>query len=408
MEIQEKATPSLNIDRNSFETVKLNVNEFDNHDDKLDSLFGSFNNNSEINTFVYEKIEKESLLSKLKDIEISKKVKVVSLASIFTLASAIIGINFISQDKNNIDATASTKIDTPSNIIQIEVKQEKKEEQKPEFVIHKVAQNDTLSTIAVKYNTTIDNIIKSNNIKNPHFLSLDTELKIPTSDKFIAKEETKKENNIIEKKSEIKKTETKKLNKTGLFHTIKPGETIGYLAQIYGVSESNIFASNTRLNPFNMQIGQKIFIPGTLNRNKSRKTTYLKSSRSISSPNYSSGRMIWPAQGDFSSAYGYRGRGFHSGIDIANNHGAPIYSAMSGYVISSGWDYAYGKSIKIKHDNGLITRYAHCSEMNVSVGQYVEAGQTIGKIGSTGRATGPHLHFEVIANGRTVNPRNYF
>lgn len=408
MEIQEKATPSLNIDKNSFETVKLNVNEFDNHDEKLDSLFGSFNN-SEINTFVYEKIEKEGLLSKLKDIEISKKVKVASLASIFTVTSAIIGINFLSQDKNNIDATASTKIDTPSNIIQIEVKQEKKEEQKPDFIVHKVTQNDTLSTIAVKYNTTIDNIIKSNKIKNPHFLSLDTELKIPTSDKVIAKEEVKKENNIIAKKTETNKIETKKVNKTGVFHTIKPGETIGYLAKIYAVSENNIFASNTRLNPFNIQIGQKIFIPGTLNRNTSRKIAYTKSSRSISSPNYSNnGRMIWPAQGDFSSAYGYRGRGFHSGIDIANHHGTPIYSAMSGQVIAAGWDYAYGKSIKIKHNNGLITRYAHCSEMLVSVGQYVEAGQTIGKIGSTGRATGPHLHFEVIANGRAVNPRNYF
>jgi len=405
MEIQEKATPSLNINKNNFDAVKLNVSDFDSNDDKLDSLFGSSNN--DISTFVYEKIEKDSIFSILKDIKISRKIKIASLSIVFTLTSAILGINFFSKYKNNIDATASTKINNQSNIIQIKVKQEKKEETKQEFVIHKVSKNETLSQIAIKYNTTIDNIVKLNNIKNPNFLSLNTELKIPTSDKLTIKEEIKKTEEI--NKEDTKKSDIKKINQNGLFHIVKPGETIGYLAKIYGVSENSILSANSRLNPFNIQIGQKIFIPGNSNRNLSRKTAYIKASRSLSSPLYlNRGRFVWPTRGEISSNYGYRGSSFHSGIDIATDYGSPIYAAFSGYVISSEWEDDYGKSIKIRHNNGLITRYAHCSEMLVSVGQYVESGQIIGKVGTTGRVTGPHLHFEIISNGRTINPRNYF
>ncbi|GIW23105.1 MAG: hypothetical protein KatS3mg068_2112 [Candidatus Sericytochromatia bacterium] len=413
MEIKEKATPSLNLDKNNFETIKLNIPEFDSSDDKLDSLFGDFNN-SEINTFVYDKIEKESFFSKLQDIRFSKKVK-ISLVTLFTITSAIVGINFLSKNENNVNATASTEVENnfKNNIIEIKVKQDKKEEKKQEFVIHKVSPNETLSSISLKYKVSMDDIVKLNNIKNPHFLSLNTELKIPILDKdkvTVIKEEKNDQLKKDEIKKEKNKDEIKKVSvsKEGLFHIIKSGETIGYLSNIYGVSENKILSSNPKINPFNLQIGQKIFIPISINRNLSRKISFVKSSRSLSSLKYQNGRMIWPAKGEFSSAYGYRGNGFHSGIDIANDYGTPIYSAMSGYVISTGWEYDYGKSIKIRHNNGLVTRYAHCSEILVSSGQYVEAGQIIAKMGSTGRSTGPHLHFEVIVNGTPVNPRNYF
>jgi Membrane proteins related to metalloendopeptidases len=117
--------------------------------------------------------------------------------------------------------------------------------------------------------------------------------------------------------------------------------------------------------------------------------------------------LRWPCGGYVSSPYGYRSRGFHTGIDLAGNSGSPFIAAASGTVVEAGWAGGYGKMILIDHGNGVKTRYAHASTILVSTGQRVDKGQTIGSVGSTGNATGPHLHFEVIINGNTVNPRNY-
>lgn len=114
-----------------------------------------------------------------------------------------------------------------------------------------------------------------------------------------------------------------------------------------------------------------------------------------------------------SSLYGYRihpitgKRLFHDGLDIAANHGNAVYAYTDGRVVQAGWNGGYGISILIDHGNGLKTRYAHLSRLNVRVGQRVQTGQKIGAVGSTGNSTGPHLHFEVIKNGKTQNPLNY-
>ncbi|HHV64306.1 MAG TPA: peptidoglycan DD-metalloendopeptidase family protein [Peptococcaceae bacterium] len=117
--------------------------------------------------------------------------------------------------------------------------------------------------------------------------------------------------------------------------------------------------------------------------------------------------MIWPLSGPITSYYGYRWGGFHTGIDIDGVTGQPYVAAASGKVVFAGWNGGYGYSILIDHGNGVVTRYAHSSKLNVKAGQNVEKGQTIGLVGSTGRSTGSHLHFEVIINGSTVNPLNY-
>ncbi|HHV64960.1 MAG TPA: peptidoglycan DD-metalloendopeptidase family protein [Peptococcaceae bacterium] len=117
--------------------------------------------------------------------------------------------------------------------------------------------------------------------------------------------------------------------------------------------------------------------------------------------------LVWPLSGRISSYYGYRGGGFHSGIDINGSTGQPYVAAADGKVVAAGWSGNYGRMILIDHGNGVATRYAHSSQLLVSVGQTVSKGQTIGYVGSTGRSTGPHLHFEVIINGSTVNPLNY-
>ncbi len=113
------------------------------------------------------------------------------------------------------------------------------------------------------------------------------------------------------------------------------------------------------------------------------------------------------------SGFGYRrdpfnGNGaMHSGIDFKGAHGSPIFAAAMGKVSYAGWRSGYGKVVEVTHGNGLMTRYAHLSRIGAKVGQRVEAGDTIGGLGSTGRSTGPHLHFEVRNNDRAVDPRPF-
>jgi murein DD-endopeptidase MepM/ murein hydrolase activator NlpD len=113
------------------------------------------------------------------------------------------------------------------------------------------------------------------------------------------------------------------------------------------------------------------------------------------------------------SSFGYRRDPFtgeaalHSGLDFGGRHGDPIHAAADGKVTYVGNKAGYGKVVEITHGNGLLTRYAHMSAWNARVGQEVEAGDLIGAIGSTGRSTGPHLHFEVRIGGRAVNPRPF-
>lgn len=116
--------------------------------------------------------------------------------------------------------------------------------------------------------------------------------------------------------------------------------------------------------------------------------------------------LSWPLRTHINSYYGYRSGSMHTGIDIAGNIGDPFAAAAEGKVISAGWGGGYGNMIVIDHGNGVTTRYAHASKLLVSVGQNVSKGQTIGLVGSTGNSTGPHLHFEVMVNGSTVNPLN--
>jgi len=113
------------------------------------------------------------------------------------------------------------------------------------------------------------------------------------------------------------------------------------------------------------------------------------------------------------SNFGYRrdpfnGRGaMHGGIDFKGAYGADIFAAALGKVTYAGWRSGYGRTVEITHGNGMLTRYAHLSRIDASVGQDVEAGDTIGGLGSSGRSTGPHLHFEVRINDRPVNPRPF-
>jgi murein DD-endopeptidase MepM/ murein hydrolase activator NlpD len=116
---------------------------------------------------------------------------------------------------------------------------------------------------------------------------------------------------------------------------------------------------------------------------------------------------------DLSSGFGMRVDPFvrapamHSGLDFRGAVGEPARATAAGTVVQAGWNGGYGKMVEIDHGNGLSTRYGHLSEIDVTIGQSIRIGQTIGKIGSTGRSTGPHLHYETRVEGDAVDPQKF-
>ncbi|MER3631886.1 MAG: hypothetical protein C4325_06775 [Blastocatellia bacterium] len=121
---------------------------------------------------------------------------------------------------------------------------------------------------------------------------------------------------------------------------------------------------------------------------------------------------IWAKTGKINNEFGFRrnpfgGRSyeFHAGMDIGGDRGEPVIAPGAGRIIEAGWKGGYGNMIEIDHGKGVTTRYGHLSKIEVEIGDNVTRGQIIGRVGSTGRSTGPHLHYELRINDRPINPR---
>jgi murein DD-endopeptidase MepM/ murein hydrolase activator NlpD len=120
------------------------------------------------------------------------------------------------------------------------------------------------------------------------------------------------------------------------------------------------------------------------------------------------------ADAEITSEYGYRNDPFrrvpamHAGVDFRGSWGSSVTATADGIVTGAGWDGAYGKRVEISHDNGVTTRYAHLSSVAVTIGQRVKRGAVVGRIGSTGRSTGPHLHYETRVNGEAIDPVRFW
>jgi murein DD-endopeptidase MepM/ murein hydrolase activator NlpD len=97
----------------------------------------------------------------------------------------------------------------------------------------------------------------------------------------------------------------------------------------------------------------------------------------------------------------------HTGLDLHGETGNPVRATADGTVVAAGWSGGYGRVVDIDHHNGLLTRYGHLSAIDVRVGQSVKSGQIVGKVGSTGRSTGPHLHYETRLKGEAVDPQRF-
>ncbi|OGY53506.1 MAG: hypothetical protein A2912_05995 [Candidatus Buchananbacteria bacterium RIFCSPLOWO2_01_FULL_40_23b] len=243
-----------------------------------------------------------------------------------------------------------------------------------QIVYYTVQIGDTISEIADKFGISVNTILWENNLSAYSLIRPSDKLTIlPTS---------------------------------GLQHKVVRGETLNIIAKKYGVEPEKIIEFNKLASAADIRLGEKLMIPG--------------GKKIISAPSYSirsltpqptqqiasTGRFGWPTSCRRLSQY-FRWR--HTGIDIACGFGKPIYAADAGVVVKSqgGWNGGYGIMIVIDHGNGFKTLYGHNSKNYVAVGDQVSKGQLIAAMGSTGRSTGPHVHFEVWSNGVKRNPLSY-
>lgn len=231
-------------------------------------------------------------------------------------------------------------------------------------VTYFVQQGDTLYDIARKFKVSPSTILDWNNI-NALRLSIGQKLIIPQPE--------------------------------GILYTVKKGDTLYNIAKAFFTSVSDIKQANG-LNSDSISVGQKLFIP----------------SSSIGKAFNTEKGYIWPTFGVISSPFGWRRHpitrqmSFHSGIDIAAPEGAPVFSSAPGTVVFAGEKAGYGLLVEVRGSREIF-RYAHLSKITVYVGQKVERGTLIGRVGSTGVSTGPHLHFEieVLNKEEVVNPLAY-
>jgi murein DD-endopeptidase MepM/ murein hydrolase activator NlpD len=186
--------------------------------------------------------------------------------------------------------------------------------------------------------------------------------------------------------------------------TVRPGQTISSISREYGVSVDALIRAN-RLGPnAKLRVGQRLSLPLSEVPPGSQEPPSLADIVLERPPATPLVTFIRPVPGTVASPFGPRGRAWHGGVDLRAERGAPIRAAASGMVITSAWERAYGRVVKIWHFGDLMSVYAHNLENRTKVGDWVEQGQVIATVGSTGRATAPHLHFEIRLNGRKYNP----
>lgn len=240
-----------------------------------------------------------------------------------------------------------------------------------------VKEGDTIWSIAERFGLRADTVIGSNSPDKVNYPIPGTVLRIPDRD--------------------------------GIFVRINQRFSVERLAAMYGTKSDLIYDANNIRRGSQPYLGSELFIPGA------SYAAVIETGGGML--RVTSGRehmfrnlFIWPAKGNVSSRYGWRGSvfgsgaDFHSGIDIAAPAGRAVVSAMEGEVIYAGWMGGYGKTLVIGHEDGFATLYGHCSQLAVKKGDRVSSGQLISYVGSTGRSTGSHLHFEIRKDNRPLDP----
>ncbi len=243
-------------------------------------------------------------------------------------------------------------------------------------VKYEIKGGDTIASIAKKFGVSVDTIKWANDIKSDT-IKPGENLDIPPG--------------------------------TGIVHKVDSGDTIYSIAKKYNVDAQNIvnfpFNDYTDLDTFALSTGQTIFVPdGTIEQKKPGTTTGGYYAGPIQAGSRGSSSFIWPTSGGVTQYPIW----YHMALDIANNSLPPVIAADSGTVTYSGCiDWGYGCHVIIDHGNGYQSLYGHMSQLLASPGQGVTKGQQIGVMGSTGRSTGPHLHFEIRQGGTLLNPLSF-
>lgn len=189
-------------------------------------------------------------------------------------------------------------------------------------------------------------------------------------------------------------------------YTVKPGDSIYKIAAKYGITSSALMSANGLSSPRDLRVGQVLIIPPS---NRASAQSYAGTSNAFPYHGERAPRQFgWPVNdGMVSSGFGVRNGAMHQGIDIAAPEGTPVHAVDSGVVIYSGALHGYGNVVIISHDRDYATVYGH-NELNlVKEGEHVVRGQTIARVGTSGRTTGANLHFEVRYDNVAHNPLAY-
>jgi murein DD-endopeptidase MepM/ murein hydrolase activator NlpD len=243
-------------------------------------------------------------------------------------------------------------------------------------VEHEVKEGESLQDISKKYNISLESVKFANNL-TANTVTAGQILKIPPVE--------------------------------GTLHTVGAGDTLEKLSKRYNVPVQTIVDFNYIDSPYILSEGQVLTIPDA-QRPETKKyyagsTVYDLSSYGVipyagDVAQAGEGKFIWPLSGVLTQFFGR----YHPGLDIANRTG-DIIATDKGIVIRSGWwEGGYGNAVQVDHGNGYVTTYAHMSSIAVSVGDEVDRGQKLGVVGSTGRSTGPHLHFTIQLEGKYLDP----
>jgi len=243
---------------------------------------------------------------------------------------------------------------------------------------YRVRPGETVSVIAEKFGVSVDTIKWENNLKSIKDVKEGQILKIlPTS---------------------------------GILHKVKRGETIYSLAKKYQANAQAIvdWPYNSFANDeiFSLAVAQDLMIPDGIKPKEKPVTPPRYWAKATTAGTVTgTGQFVWPAGGKITQGFKW----YHKGIDIANRSAPDVLAADAGSVVVVGWPapWGYGNRVIVDHGNGFITWYAHLSRIYVKAGQAVSRGQAVGKMGSTGRSTGIHLHFEIRKNGVAQNPLAY-
>lgn len=263
---------------------------------------------------------------------------------------------------------------------------------------YRVKTGDTFQSIGNRYGVSWELVAAMNNISAPYQLKPGQQIYIPR-----------------DPQTEI---------------VVAKGDTLWDLSRKYNVDLGMFMVYNGLYASDVLEVGQVLYLPGntsgdpvvtassstiasrsaatTARNTTNTKKNSAKAVTATATVSTNKGGWSLPIKGTVTSEFGKRKSGYHHGIDLAAPKGTTIRAAKAGTVLHSGWyNNIYGNAVIIDHGNGQKTLYAHCSKTTAKEGAKVSAGTAIALVGSTGNSTGPHVHFEIYINGKTVNPRTY-